>query len=148
MSFKATWYRDRLRKKAQMGLQGYPVASVAFYGPDNLRASKVVVGIMPAQGAEISELARWTSDAHDARVDVVILEAIHRFLQQHGVKSVVATERILGCPHEEGIDYPKGHACPQCPYWRNRDRFTGELLSLPDQGYGDLSKTYSGRPQI
>jgi len=144
MSFKARWYRDRLRKKAQAGLQGYPAASVAFYGPNDLRASKVVVGIIPAEGAEVSELARWFSDAHDARVDAVILEAINRFLQQHGVKSVVAPDRILGCPHEEGIDYPEGQACLQCPYWQKRNRFTGELLECERGEGGTDSATGSG----
>ncbi len=38
------------------------------------------------------------------------------------------TGAIIGCPHEEGIDYPDGEVCPQCPFWARRDRFTGELL--------------------
>ena len=50
------------------------------------------------------------------------------FFRQHGVKSVAMSDGLLGCPHEEGIDYPKGEACPQCPYWAGRDRFTGELI--------------------
>jgi hypothetical protein len=25
--------------------------------------------------------------------------------EQHGVRSAVMTDRIIGCPHEEGIDY-------------------------------------------
>jgi hypothetical protein len=37
-------------------------------------------------------------------------------------------ERIIGCPHEEGIDYPEGKSCPQCPYWAGRDRFTHERV--------------------
>jgi hypothetical protein len=32
-------------------------------------------------------------------------------------------------PHEEGIDYPEGKTCPQCPFWASRDRWTGESLS-------------------
>ncbi|SJM33792.1 hypothetical protein [Mesorhizobium delmotii] len=28
---------------------------------------------------------------------------------------------------EEGIDYPEGSTCPDCPYWARRDRWTGEL---------------------
>jgi hypothetical protein len=32
---------------------------------------------------------------------------------------------MLGCPHEEGIDYPEGEACPECPYWAGRDRPIG-----------------------
>jgi hypothetical protein len=33
------------------------------------------------------------------------------------VKEVVMTGGIVGCPHEEGIDYPLGEDCPHCPYW-------------------------------
>jgi hypothetical protein len=51
-----------------------------------------------------------------------------QFLESQGAKSVVMTDRIIGCPHEEGIDYPEGEPCPQCPFWANRDRFTGRLL--------------------
>ncbi|MFL5236975.1 MAG: hypothetical protein ACJ8EL_05125 [Rhizomicrobium sp.] len=42
--------------------------------------------------------------------------------------TVAMTEGIVGCPHEEGIDYPLGEACPDCPYWAERDRWTGQLL--------------------
>ena len=35
----------RLRKKARKGMRGWPVGTVAFYGPDLSRASKVAVGI-------------------------------------------------------------------------------------------------------
>jgi len=37
-------------------------------------------------------------------------------------------EEIIGCPHEEAIDYPSGEYCPECDYWKNRDRFSGEIL--------------------
>ena len=30
MSFKATWFRDKLRKKAKQGFQGFPVATVTY----------------------------------------------------------------------------------------------------------------------
>jgi hypothetical protein len=48
------------------------------------------------------------------------------FLEAEGVRSVVMADGLLGCPHEEGIDYPTGKSCPQCPYWAGRNRFTGE----------------------
>jgi len=44
-----------------------------------------------------------------------------------GAKSVVMTDRIIGCPHEEGIDY-EGSTCPDCPFWVGRDRWTGKRL--------------------
>jgi hypothetical protein len=33
------------------------------------------------------------------------------------------TQEIIGCPHEEGIDYPEKEDCPQCPFWKGRDRW-------------------------
>src|ERR1700730_10033457 len=43
------------------------------------------------------------------------------------VRSVVMTNGIIGCPHQEGIDY-HGEWCPVCEFWRERDRFTGQML--------------------
>ena len=75
----------RLGKKAKRGFRGYPMAAIAFYGPDATVAAKVTVGIVPAE------------------------------------------DRIIGCPHEEGIDY-EGPTCPMCPHWAGRDRWTGEVV--------------------
>ena len=47
-----------LKKKARRGFRGYPVATVAFYGPDDTRASKVAVGIVATEGAEPMALER------------------------------------------------------------------------------------------
>jgi hypothetical protein len=52
MHRKALW---PLTKWANRGFRGYPVA---FYGPDDRRASKVAVGILPKDGAEASDLER------------------------------------------------------------------------------------------
>jgi hypothetical protein len=128
VSLKATWYRDKLRKKARQGLQGFPLATVIYYGPDDKRASKVAVAIIMAEEEEPAFLERWLSDTADVRLDPTVNEAIVRFIQKHGAKSVVSPERILGCPHEEGSDYPKGKRCPRCSFWARRDRLTGELL--------------------
>ena len=126
MSLKAKWFRDKLRKKGKQGFQGYPMATVAYYGPDNQHASKAVAAVFQTEGSEPAHLERWFSDQQDARNDPAINEAIVRFVQLYGAKSVVMPDGILGCPHEEGIDYPEGQSCPQCPYWAGRDRFTGE----------------------
>jgi hypothetical protein len=101
---------------------------VAFYGPSDERASKVAVGIVPAENAEADPLERWFSDERDVRNDPTIGEEILAFIRHHGAKTVVASDRIIGCPHEEGIDYPEGQVCPQCPFWGNRDRWSGEII--------------------
>jgi hypothetical protein len=125
MHHKALW---PLTKRSNKGFRGYPVGTVAFYGPDDRHASKVAVGIALAEGAEVTELERWFSDTGDVRDDVGITSAIEAFLDRHGVRSVALEERIIGCPHEEGIDYPDGEKCPHCPFWAARDRWSGELL--------------------
>jgi len=128
MSLKAQWYRDKLAKKRAKGFRGYPVATVAFYGPDDKRATKVSVGIFESEGAEAEVLERWFSETTDVRTDPEITEAIVRFIEKHGAKSVAAVDGIIGCPHEEGIDYPEGEKCPQCPFWAIRDRWSGEVV--------------------
>lgn len=128
MSFKAQWYRDKLAKQRAKGFRGYPVATVAFYGPDDKRATKVVVGIIEREGLHADVLEKWVSENTDVRVDPAITEAVVRFIGRHGAKSVVAVDRIIGCPHEEGIDYPDGEKCPICSYWATRDRWSGEVV--------------------
>jgi hypothetical protein len=117
-----------LKKKARRGFRGYPVATVAFYGPDNTRATKVAVGIVPGEGAEAEEMERWFAQEGDVRTDPEIGREILEFIERHRVKSVVMTDRVIGCPHEDGVDYPTGQSCPQCPFWSYRDRWTGEVL--------------------
>jgi hypothetical protein len=120
--------RSPLEKKARRGFRGYPVATVAFYGPDDQRASKVVVGIVPAEDREAEQLQRWFAEEGDVRQDATIGEEILAFIRDHGAKTVVTADRIIGCPHEEGTDYPEGQVCPRCPFWAHRDRWSGEVV--------------------
>jgi hypothetical protein len=116
--------RKWLEKKARAGFRGYPVGTVAYYGPDDRRASKVAVGIVPAEGLGAVELERWFSEEGDVRQDAAICAAIVAFLRENDVRSVTMTAGIFGCPHEEGVDYPEGSDCPACPFWAGRDRMS------------------------
>jgi hypothetical protein len=42
------------------------------------------------------------------------------FLLQHGVKQVAMSQGNMGCPHEEGEDFPHGEDCPFCPFWKGK----------------------------
>lgn len=128
MTLKAQWYRDKLAKRSRKGFCGYPAATVAFYGPDETHATKVAVGIVRDEGADADPVERWFCRTTDARTDPEVIEAVVRFIEQHGAKSVVSVNRIIGCPHEEGIDYPEGESCPLCPFWSNRDRWSGQII--------------------
>jgi|GEM_PF-317604 len=120
--------RPTLQKRAQRGFRGCPIATIAYYGPDNQFASKVAVGIILQEGGEAVFLERWFAKDNDVRLDPSINRQIVEFIGRHNVRSVVMTDGIIGCPHEEGIDYPEGESCPQCPYWADRDRWTGEPI--------------------
>jgi len=111
------------------GFRGYPVGAIAFYGPSDTHASKVAVAVVPSDGAEATELKRWHTASGDIRRDPAVGDAIVQFLKRSAVASVVITDGIIGCPHEEGIDYPSGESCPQCPFWANRDRWSGEVIT-------------------
>ena len=119
--------KKRLAKKAKRGFRGYPVGTLACYGPDDRRASKLVAAIVEHEGGDAKEIRKWYSDKGDVRDDLEIIEEVIAFLEQLGARSVVMPETIVGCPHEETIDY-HGAVCPECPFWANRDRWTGELI--------------------
>jgi hypothetical protein len=100
------------QKKAQ-----YPIGTVAFYGPDDKVTIKIVAAVIRKAEAE-PVIERWvgTNLIHSPKVQRQILE----FFAQHGVKSVASTNRNMGCPHEEGEDFPLGEDCPFCPFWAGK----------------------------
>jgi hypothetical protein len=121
--------RSWVDRRFRPGFRGYPVATVAFYGPDDKLATKVVVSVFITENSDPDFLERWFSKGDiDVRQDLDIGEQILAFLKPHAPRSTVMTEGIIGCPHEEGVDYPEGKSCPQCPYWAGRDRFTHERI--------------------
>lgn len=125
--------RSPLQKLIKRGFKGYPVATVAYYGPTNKRATKVAVGIVPAEEAEATALERWHlpegDQAGDIRRDRQVEQAILSFLKEQEARTVFGKPGLMGCPHEEGIDYPEGESCPHCPYWEGKDR-----LKIADLG--------------
>jgi hypothetical protein len=120
--------RYHLEKQAKRGFRGYPVATIAFYGPTADVASKVAVAIFRTENSPPEALERFFSEESDVRFDEAAGSRVLDFIQSHAVRSVVMSDRIIGCPHEEGIDYPEGTSCPRCPFWARRDRWTGESI--------------------
>lgn len=116
-----------ITKRARKGIKSYPAATVAFYGPTNDVATKLVCGIVKSEGAEVEPMKKWFSE-RDIRKSEQILGEVLQFIEENGAKSIGMVEQIIGCPHEEGIDYPKGESCPVCIYWKGRNRFIHEIL--------------------
>ena len=97
-------------------------------------------------------MCSWSTDAGDMRNDPVIAAELADWLRSQGVKDTVRYGRIIGCPHEEGIDHPIGRTCPRCPFWAGIDRFTHEPISTlvakmsPDQVLIELGKDRTTQP--
>ena len=79
-------FLKRLRKKARKGLRGWPIATIAFYGPNLSQATKVAVGIVPSENAEPQELRDWKADRGDIRADPSVAREILEFIEQHGYR--------------------------------------------------------------
>jgi hypothetical protein len=120
--------RSTLRKRSNRGFRGYPAATVAFYGPDDTLATKVAVGIVEQEGGDVTTLETWLTEDADVREDPEVETAVFEFITRHAAKTVVMTDGIIGCPHEETIDYPEGTSCPKCPFWAGRNRWTKERV--------------------
>ncbi len=116
-----------LKQKSRQRKKNFPAATIAYYGSNADLATKVAVGII-SKNNHVIDMKKWFSENDDIRMDNKVHKEILAFIKSKDVRSVVMTEKIIGCPHEEGIDYPEGSTCPKCPYWTNRDRWTGELL--------------------
>jgi hypothetical protein len=119
------WLEKKTHRKT-----GYPIATIAYYGTDDKFASKVVVGIVLSEkDGKIAYMEKWFGTSTDVRRDTAIKNKIIDFLGKHNVYRILMVDRIIGCPHEEGIDYPEGEKCPLCSFWANRDRWTGEMIN-------------------
>src|SRR3954467_9793270 len=90
--------RKRLAKKAKKGFRGFPVATVAFYGPDNRRASKLAGGIVLGENQGAVELKRWFAEPGDVREDIRVAEEVLAYMEGFGVLSVAMVDQIIGCP--------------------------------------------------
>ena len=86
----------------------------------------MVVAILEQENIDPAHLKKWFSK-NDISHDFHAFEEAMEFIKEHDVKSVTIRDRIIGRPHEEGIDYPEGQSCAECPFWAGLNRWPGEL---------------------
>jgi len=79
----------------------YPIGTVALYGPDDKTTTKIAAGVITSPTAE-PIIMRWV--ATDVTTSPKVKWEIQEFFNDHGVKSVAASDGNMGCPHEEGED--------------------------------------------
>ena len=69
----------------------YPLATISVYGPDNRRATKLVVGILRRAGQkDANPVRRWSTDASDVRNDPVIAAELADWLRNQGIRDTVS----------------------------------------------------------
>src|SRR4051794_24118245 len=95
---RARELHKRLGKKAKRGFRGFPVGTVALYGPDERRATKLVAAVISREGDPPSDLRRYLVADGDVRQDPAILEEVVLLFEAHGAWSVAMVDRIIGCP--------------------------------------------------
>ena len=95
----------------------FPIGTVAYYGPDDKITTKIVAGVIKEEGAE-AIIKRWV--ATDVMTNPKVRKEIERFFKKYGVKKVGMSDGNMGCPHEEGEDFPAGGDCPFCPWWKGK----------------------------
>ena len=95
----------------------YPIGTVAWYGPDNKTTTKIAAAVILDSDAE-PILLRWM--ATDVTTNPKIKQEIQDFFDAYEVQKVVMSDGNLGCPHEEGEDFPLGEDCPFCPFWKGK----------------------------
>ena len=97
----------------------YPLATVTPYGPDDKTVIKLAVGIIPnEESSDTGAMNRWVGT--DIVDNPKVAKEMYEFMRSHNVKTVTTATVVMGCPHEEGQDFPKGEDCPFCPFWKGK----------------------------
>ena len=139
--------RKWMRIRAQRRFRGCPVATVVLYGPDHTRATKFMVGIVSAEDVGVTDLRRWFSEGADIRNDADVAEEVLAFIDAAGARSIVMTDRIIGCPHEENINY-EGPTCLACPFWLSIYQFSRHPQSFGSGRHLRRSFMARRRPRV
>ena len=135
--------RKWLDKKSKQGFRGYPVGTIAFYGPDAQRASKVAVAVIVAPDTEPVALRRWFAESGDVRNDAATFEEIALFLRDHEVHSVAMTRMRRGSIIRKARPVRLARSGPVAtvrlahsrPPWRESNR-----IFMTGRGPGSLGK--------
>ena len=105
---------SRVLPGSDVGNTKFPIVTIAHYGSDDKHTTKIVAGVILHSTAE-PILSRFVGSktSEDPKVQLEIDE----FLSEPS-KETVFLEGNMGCPHEEGEDFPVG--CLFCPFWADK----------------------------
>src|SRR5687768_5382753 len=83
------WIKKKASRKT-----GYPIGTLAYYGPNNTFASKAVVGIAISENDDATELRKWFAETTDVRLNQAINEQIIQHLEQRNVQRVAMISSV------------------------------------------------------
>ena len=107
-------YLNYFRKVINQG--NFPLGMIVYFGPDDKTVTKILgIVLVDAQNDPITK--QWLGE--NIAENPKTISAIGNFFQKYCVSDVVMTEGVIGCPHEEGLDYPLGGECAECTFWRD-----------------------------
>jgi len=97
----------------------YPVGILAYFGPDDETITKIVALVI--KGLDIEPVLRsWSQPGVTS--DPVVAAEIGKYFLENAAEDIVMAGGVLGCPHEEGVDFPLGTECPHCIYWSSHTK--------------------------
>ena len=111
-------------EKHRQELRKYPLGVITCYGFDDTTTTKITATVFAAPDDDAGRARSWMGSniVHSPEMQGEVAE----FVVTHGVKTVVMSYGNVGCPHEEGLDYPTGEDCPFCPFWEGKQGNRGE----------------------
>ena len=119
------------RQQPAQAVRRFPIGTIALYGPDDKRTTKIAASVIAREGAE-PLLERWVGN--NLKDNPKVRREIQAFFKQHGVRSIVASDRNMGCPHEEGADFPQGGDCPFAPSGKENREAEPRAVTLSELG--------------
>ena len=111
------WEEQDDEEEDEVAESQFPIGTIVYYGPDDKLTTKIVAGVVNEEETE-AIIERWV--ATDVTTNQKVQKEIERFFRKHGVTRVGISDGNVGCPHEEGKDFPVGGDCPFCPWWKGK----------------------------
>lgn len=113
--------KESARRAPRRVVRRGSLVTVIQYGPDDKTVTKVAAVYFAGPGAGKKEMKKWV--ATGITTSPKFREELAAFIDRWRPEKVAFSLGLMGCPHEEGSDYPEGEFCPICPFWATRDRF-------------------------
>ena len=106
-------------------LRKYPLGVITCHGFDGWKTTKVTATVLSTPNDDVGKARSWmgTNVLENPKTQ----REIGEFFAIHGAKSVSMSYGNVGCPHEEGLDYPAGEDCPFCPFWEGKQESNRRL---------------------